>query len=114
MDAPLAIEASGLTPGERVSISVASVDAVNVKWSSTAAFTANRRGVVDTKTSPAKSGSFTGVDRMGLLTFMHPAGSAPVNTAYRWSKGNATFRFELHIDGRVVYSAFVKRTAVAT
>jgi dienelactone hydrolase len=113
MDSPLTVEASGLPAGQSATISVDSTDAKHIGWSGRAVFVANSHGGVDSRTSAAKSGSYTGVDGMGLVTFMRPTTAVAVNSEYWWATGQVRFRFELHVSGRVVATSTVTRTAIA-
>jgi dienelactone hydrolase len=81
VDTPLSIRVSGLTPGQTVTLSVTSVDAKGVKWSSSSTYKAGPAGPVDPATTPAVGGSYTGVDAMGPVDMMTgPPDSAPVNS----------------------------------
>lgn len=111
MDSPLTIKASGLSAQQRVTISVSSTDALGVEWTSEASYIADSHGAVDSRTSSAVSGSFTGADRMGLLTFMRPSANSKPNAQYLWGATPSEFRFELHLNGRTVGSATINRSA---
>jgi dienelactone hydrolase len=113
MDSPLTVNASGLTARQSVTISVNSTDANHIEWTSHAVFLADAHGDVDTRTSAAASGAYTGVDGMGLVAFMRPTTATTVNSAYWWATKPALFRFELHVGGHVVDSTTVSRTAIA-
>jgi dienelactone hydrolase len=77
-DTPLTIRVRGLTPGQTVTLSVSSVDANGVTWSSSSTYTAGPAGTVDPVTTPAVAGSYTGVDAMGPVDMMTGApDSAP-------------------------------------
>ena len=68
-DSPLSIRVSGLAPGQRVTLSVTSVDAKGLEWSEAIDYVANRAGAVD----PALEG---GTDRGGPVG---PDAMAPVD-----------------------------------
>jgi dienelactone hydrolase len=70
VDTPLSIRVSGLTPGQIVTLSVTSVDANGVRWSSSSTYRAGRAGTVDPATTSAVAGSYTGVDAMGPIDMM--------------------------------------------
>ena len=81
VDTPLTIRVSGLTPGQTVTLSVTSVDAKGVKWSSSSTYKAGPAETVDPATTPAVGGSYTGVDAMGPVDMMTgPPDSGPVNS----------------------------------
>src|ERR1700759_2219893 len=65
-DTPVAVRVSGLDAGQSVALRTASVDAKGTTWKSPAVFRASSTGVVTNAQAPA-SGSYTGVDPMGLL-----------------------------------------------
>ena len=79
-DAPLTIRVSGAQPGAQVTLTVTSVDADGIKWSSTSTYTATSAGTVDPATSsengeyvgPPSAGpiDFAGTDPMGPVDFM--------------------------------------------
>lgn len=103
-DQPIQINVSDLSPHETVSLQLKSIDATGVRWTSSARFVASRRGTVDLSRSAPRSGAYTGVWGMGLLTMMHPVGRAPAR-AYFWS-GSRPMRFTLIIraGGKVLAS----------
>ena len=113
MDAALVIKASGLSPGERVTISATSTDAAKVAWQAAASYEAGSDGTIDTRTAASRSGSYTGVDQMGLITFMRPVRSETAKAVYRWAAGDAHFTFTLRVDDKTVSSATVTRTAIS-
>ncbi len=74
-DTPLTIRISGLRPGARVTLSVASVDAAAITWGFTSTYTARSAGIVDPATATAKGGvsAYDGTDPMGPVDFMGSA-----------------------------------------
>ena len=95
-DAPLAIRVSGLRPGANVTLTVSSVDAKGVKWSSSSTYKAGPAGTVDPATTPAVAGSYTGVDAMGPIDMMKgspdsaPPDSVGVTTSAGWPFGTSS------------------------
>ena len=73
LDESAAIRASGLQPGERVTIHAKLVDGQDAHWSSQADFVADPQGVVDTSKQPAVAGSYKELSSMGLIWSMMPA-----------------------------------------
>lgn len=94
-DQPVHVQITGLSPGERVSAQLSSVDNESDLWSSHATFKADGRGNLDLNRSPALSGSYHGVNPMGLIESMQPASPANSDTAYFW--GSAPQRFTLTV-----------------
>ncbi len=94
-DQSIHIRVRGLSPHEVVSLELASTDATRVRWVSRAKFAASSSGALDLTHSAPRSGAYTGVWPMGLLSMMHPVGKAPYG-AYFWA-GNRPMRFTLTI-----------------
>ena len=73
IDEQVVIRASGLQPGERVSIQASLTDGDGNPWTAEAHFIANAEGEVDTsKQSPEKGSSYKDVSSMGLVWSMKP------------------------------------------
>jgi dienelactone hydrolase len=89
-DSPLTIRVSGAQPGAKVVLSVTSVDAAGIKWSSISTYTATSAGTVDPATSsengrvrrapPYGPIYFVGTDPMGPVDFM----AAPLLPSWYW------------------------------
>ena len=73
MDDPAMIRATGLTPGERVTIHAELVDGGGQRWTSQAEFVAGAAGDVDTAKQAPVSGSYKEISPMGLVWSMMPA-----------------------------------------
>ena len=71
MDEVAVIKASGLEPGERVTIRARLVDGADHGWESKAEFVADEHGVVDVSKATA-GGSYKGISAMGLIWSMTP------------------------------------------
>jgi dienelactone hydrolase len=76
-DAPLTIRVSGAQPGASVTLTVTSVDAVGIKWSSTSMYTASSAGTIDPATTE-ETAFYNGTDPMGPVDFMN---AAPIASA---------------------------------
>jgi dienelactone hydrolase len=74
-DDPVSITVRGLAGGSRVSLGATATDASHVTWTSDASYKVPSNGVL-TSGAPAISGSYTGVDPMGLLLTMVPPSCA--------------------------------------
>jgi dienelactone hydrolase len=74
-DTPLIIRVSGAQPGAKVVLSVTSVDAAGIKWSSTSTYQASSAGSVDPATTAAMY--FDGPDPMGPVDFMRAPEISP-------------------------------------
>lgn len=114
-DQPIQVRVRGLSPHEAVSLELASTDAKGVRWVARAKFAASASGVVDPARSAPRSGAYTGVWPMGLLSMMQPVGKAPYG-AYFWA-GNRRMRFKLTVvaGGKVLTSTtFTRRFSRTT
>ncbi|SDZ62327.1 BAAT / Acyl-CoA thioester hydrolase C terminal [Asanoa ishikariensis] len=72
-DQPVQVRVSGLHAGETATVASHAVDAGGTRWSGEATFEADGAGVVDLARSAPVSGTYTGVDGMGLFWSMQPA-----------------------------------------
>ena len=115
VDEPIRIVASGLEPGVEATITAALVIGPEEVLRAEATFLADTTGVVDLARDPSRSGTYTGVDPMGLFWSMvstRPDSSAavPPPCVPPWS---CRMGFELKVDGRVVAHAQVERRFLA-
>jgi dienelactone hydrolase len=111
IDAATTIVVSGLAARQQVVIAARAVDSRNQAFASQARFNADDRGVVDVATAKA-SGSYSGVDAMGLFWSMEPerrAGSP--DEASRFAVGGRPIQYEFNVlvDGRVVATGHATR-----
>jgi dienelactone hydrolase len=74
-DTPVAIRVSGLPAGERTTISATSTTSDGTTWTDSAVFVADHTGVAATGQAPV-SGSYRGVDPMGVIEDEAPGGNA--------------------------------------
>ena len=89
LDQPVHMVISGLGAGRMVTVGLSSVDYDGHVWTSQAVFQSNGSGTVDLATAPAVSGSYRGINPMGLIDTMRPAagqaGLLPGQAAaYQW------------------------------
>ena len=77
-DQAITIEVTGLTSGQRVTVTAEATDDTGLTWQSGATFTASRPGVVNLAASGPDSGSYQGADAMGLLSSLGLPGQANV------------------------------------
>ena len=73
IDQSVLIRATGLKPGERISISAALVDGAGQSWASQADFKADDDGNINVSEQAPVSGSYKEVSAMGLIWSMRPA-----------------------------------------
>jgi dienelactone hydrolase len=72
-DTSVQIKVTGLRPGEQVTITSTASDSAGMLWTGRATFAADGSGVVDPATQAPESGTYQGVDAMGLFWSMDPA-----------------------------------------
>jgi len=77
VDVLLHITVTGLEPRERVSVQADTTDATGMDFRSAASFTAGDEGEIDLARDAPSSGSYSGVDPMGLFWSMAPVDGAP-------------------------------------
>ncbi|MFN8938043.1 MAG: acyl-CoA thioesterase/BAAT N-terminal domain-containing protein, partial [Pseudomonadota bacterium] len=68
------LRASGLAPGQIVTLELEHVDDVGQRWRATAELSADATGGIDTADAPSRRGSYLGTSRDGLLWSMAPDG----------------------------------------
>src|SRR5829696_60086 len=79
-DTPVHVRVSGLAAGEEVTISAQDRDGGGRVWRSQAQVTADGGGVVDLDRARPRSGTYQGVDGMGLFWSMNPPDGDPDQT----------------------------------
>lgn len=100
-DQPVAIEATGFEPEQRVTLTIRSTDVEGARFTAHAAFRADKRGTIDLgRAAPLAEGSYTGRWAMGLVASMAAPGNAP-SVFYHWSERPRTFHLSATVDGRV-------------
>lgn len=105
----LTIRVNGLKPDETVRLLLSSKDGVGRRWRSSATFRATRTGTLDTATARSLSGSYVGVQPMGLLASLLPVAGPPAYYIFR-----SISRFELRVQpaiGASVSTAFSRSVA---
>lgn len=75
-DEPVAIQVTGLEPGQTVTLRASLRDDYDRRWESEATFVADSDGTVDLATQAPSSGTYSTVDPMGLFWSMVPQGVA--------------------------------------
>jgi dienelactone hydrolase len=72
-DEPVALKASGFSPGEKVTLRARTEAGSGVRWESSAVFKAGPDGTVDPGRDASEKGTYEGVDPTGLFWSMRPA-----------------------------------------
>lgn len=111
-DQPADIVVSGLGPARTITVGLRSVDSRGTVWTSRAVFRSSGAGAVNLATAPAVSGSYHGVDPMGLIDAMQPTSGQPA--LYYWN-GAAPQRFQITVSmaGSMVAEAAFSRAGSA-
>lgn len=107
------LRVTGVPPGAKVRIDSWLADAAQRWWTSSAEFTANEKGIVDTAKDAPTAGSYSGVDPMGLLWSMSLPAEAALRTSY-WhsSLEPMTVFFEAKLeDGPILKDKLIRRVA---
>jgi dienelactone hydrolase len=111
LDTELSIRVRDLPPDRRVTLHAQSTDAAGQAWVSQATFTADRDGLVDLRRDAPAAGSYPGVDAMGLVWSMVPAG-APDSDQARDRLAPVPLRLTAEADGTENATAQVRRSPV--
>jgi dienelactone hydrolase len=112
VDESATIRASGLQPGERVSIRGELTDGAEHRWTSEAEFVADAQGAVDTAKQAPVKGSYKEVSPLGLVWSMKPTDKDAESYVPPHELGPQNSRFELWAEGRQVASAPLEQSRV--
>lgn len=113
MDAEITVRVLGAPPGGQATVSACFTDAAGQEWQSAATFTADRSGTIDLRRDPPLPGSsYTGIDPMGLVWSMRPAGP-PNPRAARDRLAPQQLAVAAHADGTSPATAGVTRLFVS-
>lgn len=111
IDEPIPIVISGLPFGRTVTVRLRGGE--DSEWSSSARFTAGQDGVVDLGRMAPASGSYQGVDAMGLFWSAHRDPAAQRTPTIDGNPPAQAWRLTAEVDGSVVAETTVQRRAVA-
>ena len=112
-DEPASVRASGLQPGERVTIRAELTDGTGAQWTAQADFVADESGAVDTAKQAPAGGAYKEVSPLGLVWFMMPAQKNVAAYAAPRNLAPQTIGFELLRKGEKLASAHLQQDAVA-
>jgi dienelactone hydrolase len=110
-DQPVHFAVTGLPPSQSVSLQLSSTDADGVKWESSATYRADASGDFSLDSMAATSGSYSGVNGMGLISSMLPVTNQAPDTGYFWGSPQQRLTFTLAVvdSGAVIASAKFQR-----
>ncbi|MDG4825789.1 acyl-CoA thioesterase/bile acid-CoA:amino acid N-acyltransferase family protein [Asanoa sp. WMMD1127] len=116
-DQPIHVRVSGLRAGETVTVASQVDDRDGQRWSADATFEADGHGVVDLARSAPASGTYSGVDGMGLFWSMRPATGDPEWALFRLGYPEEAGAYEVRLTvsaaGREIAARTVTRRWVA-
>ena len=105
---PVSITASGFSPNQQVGIRAITTDENGNSWESAALFEADGSGNIDVASQAPLSGSYDGVDPMGLFWSMRP--SEPLeDNFFRGSNDGYDVLISLEADGATLQEQVVRR-----
>lgn len=82
VDRPVHLTVRGLSPRETVTVSATATDRLQRRWSGRATVRADGHGTVDLERDRSTSGTYTGVDGMGLFWSMNPSSGDPATSRF--------------------------------
>lgn len=119
-DQPVTIQVTGVPPGRKVVLQLATTDADGVRWMSHATFVADKAGLVDPATMAPVSGNYRRTAAMGLFWSMLPPAGKSVSYANPAMQDVPTehmkavpYRLAVSVDGKSVAHAQLLREPVA-
>lgn len=95
VDQSASVVASGLSPGERVSVRAELTDGDGVRWISQADFTAGAEGSIDTSKQAPAAGSYKEISALGLVWSMKPSSHSAGRYTPPRAFGAQTIEFHL-------------------
>jgi dienelactone hydrolase len=114
VDEPLSIRVSGLRPGTPVSMRASQSDDSGRTWSAHAEFVADADGQVEVASQAPISGTYDGVEPMGVIWSMGlPADEPNQSPFFRKRATPLPLEFTAEVDGEVAARAIVERLYVA-
>jgi hypothetical protein len=113
VDEPLSIRLTGLPPGQPVTLRARMHDHLDRPWASAAVFRAGPTGAVDVTTAAPETGSYSGVDAMGLFWSMQPEPGSLEGPFALTTLAPLTATLTADVDGAPVATASVERRFVA-
>ncbi len=109
-DEPIAVTVRGAQPTSSVVLAATNVDLSGNVWRSSATFTADASGAVDTSRDAPAVGDYTGVDANGLVWGMRFATANATPDIYVPPPGPSAIALEASVDGTVLTKTLVRRS----
>lgn len=82
---PVSIRVSGLAADSVFTVQLSSTDAHKTRWVSSARFRSTHDGTIELDRARSLGGSYSGVNRMGLMETLAPQPQTSAGSAYWWS-----------------------------
>jgi dienelactone hydrolase len=112
-DQPAVIQATGLQPGEHITIRAALTDGAGQAWASEAEFIADSQGTVDlSKVAPIK-GFYNEISPLGLIWSMLPQPKSKVHYQHQAKLAAQVTKLELIRQDKVIAQAELEQLAIA-
>jgi dienelactone hydrolase len=112
-DESTTLRASGLQPGERVTIAAELMDGAEVRWTSKAEFVADESGRVDVSKQAPVAGSYKEVSAMGLVWSMTESGRKEARYQPPKNFGEQAIEFRLMRKNEQIAAARLEQVAMA-
>jgi dienelactone hydrolase len=96
-DQPVHLKVSGLTPGEKVTVSSMAVDYEHRRWRGHAIFRADSRGMVSLDQARPISGTYRSTDGMGLFWSINPATGDPEQARFFPAYSAPTYQVQITV-----------------
>jgi dienelactone hydrolase len=109
VDEPVTILISGLLPGQPVLLRAQTQDEENKMWVSQAAFVADEQGVVNVRRQAPQSGSYQGIDSMGLFWSMQVAGQNETQCFSKVTSSALIIKLSVESNGKLLSSCTITR-----
>lgn len=114
VDAPLTIHISKLDPHAKTTLSVSTQDGMGRDWRASALFEADENGVIEVAKQAPLSGSYSGVDPMGLIWSMCPLqGELPASMFFPEGNKPLSLHFKVISGGKVQAEKIIDRQFLA-
>ena len=113
IDERVNIRLSNLSPGESVTIRAETQDGSLRRWVSNATFIADSHGCVDVSTQEPTSGTYSGIDALGLFWSMEPQETKRPTFFVKSKPTPLTVKLTAEVDGAVIGSKSIQRAFAA-
>ncbi|GLV55070.1 acyl-CoA thioesterase [Dictyobacter sp. S3.2.2.5] len=114
VDVPVEIVCTGCQPGQQVTLRARTLDSDQNSWEAYATYRADEQGEVRPASQEALSGTYQGVDAMGLFWSLQPKGKRRRPSSLSWrSEEPLHVQLVAEIDGQAVAQFDVERVLIS-